>query len=106
MIQGGYINQEKLAAEIELINQKFSQEIVRLRYSIRPNMWDDPAIYFRIVLTDSSTQEEIYSEVTEKIVTFVFDELNPIENWGLRPYFNFRSESEQADREGLDPTWT
>ena len=105
VLHNGYISQEQLAAEIELVKQKFGSEIVRLRYTVRPNMWDDPAIFFRIVLSDAAARKEPLSEVTEKIIWFFFDELHAIENWGLRPYFNFRGESEQAKREGLDPEW-
>jgi hypothetical protein len=42
--------------------------------------------------------------VTDRIGTIVFDEVRPLENWGLLPYFSFRSKSEQEKRN--DPEWT
>ena len=105
VLHNGYISQEQIAVAIELARQKLGPEVVRLRYNTGSNQWDDPAIFFRVVLSDSAAREETLGEVTEKIIWFFFDELHPIENWGMRPYFNFRSESEQAEREGLDPDW-
>lgn len=105
-IQRGYFNQEKLAAEIEMIKRKLGPEVVRVRYSLGANHWDDPAIYFRIVITDAASKEEVLGDVTQEITRVFYDELRPLENWDLRPYFSFRNESEQAAREGIDLAWT
>ena len=106
VIHSGYITQEKIAAEIELAKQKLGPEVVRIRYNTGSNHWDDPAIFFRVVLSDAAAKEEILGKVSQKIIWFFFDELHPIENWGLRPYFSFRSQSEQAERDGIDLDWT
>jgi hypothetical protein len=106
VLHSGYISPEKIAADIELAKQKLGPEVVRLRYNVGPNMWDDPAIFFRVVLSDSAAKEERLGDVTQRITWFFFNELHPIENWGLRPYFSFRSQSEQAERDGIDLDWT
>ena len=68
-------------------------------------MWDDPAIHFRIVLADSASALETLGDVIYRIKRTIFDELRPIENWGMMPYYSFRSQSEQAKRAGLDLDW-
>ncbi len=62
----------------------------------------DPAIYFRILLTDAASERATLREVTRKITT-TLEAINPYETWGLIPYFNFRSESEQATMN--NPEW-
>jgi hypothetical protein len=81
---------------------KLGKEVVRVRYRIRPDTTGDPAIYFRILLTDAASQWATLGEVTRNI-TNTLEAINPYETWGLIPYFNFRSESEQAMR--FDPEW-
>lgn len=71
-----------------------------------PDSTDDPSIQFRIVQKDSAAREEGLGELTGRIVRMFFDELRPHENWGLYMYFSFRSHSEQAKLDGLEPEWT
>ena len=104
VIPSGYINQEKLGDEIERARRRLGPEVVRLKHSVGADTSGEPSIYFRIVLTDSASVEETLADVIGQISGILFDELRPYENWGLRPYFSFRSQSEQAKRD--DPAWT
>jgi hypothetical protein len=97
VIPTGFINQEQLANEVERAKKRLGPEVVRLKHSVGPNTSDEPSIYFRIVLTDSASREETLADVTGQISWVLFNELHPYENWGLRPYFSFRSQSEQAN---------
>ena len=106
IVHSGYISQEHIANEVERAKLVLGPEVVRVRYNTGEDTSGDPAIYFRIVLTDSASRRETLFEVTEKIRNVFYDELKPYENWGLFPYFNFRNQSEQAKREGLDLNWT
>ena len=102
-IPSGYINQEKLAEEIERVKNRLGPEVVRVRHSIGENHSGEPSIHFRIVLTDSASKEENLGEVIGHIRAILYDELRPYENWGLSLYSSFRSQSEQAGRN--DPAW-
>jgi len=55
------------------------------------------------LLADTYIREETIADLTGRIAAALFDAIQPIENWGLRPYFNFRSKSEQDRRR--DPDW-
>ncbi len=99
----GYVNKEQLASAIEQAKQKLGQQVVRLKHSLGDDTSGEPSIYFRIVLTDSASREETLAETTGHIGGILFEELRPIENWDLTPYFSFRSQSEQAKRD--DPAW-
>ena len=101
IVPSGYINQGELAAEIQRAMRRLGPEVVRVRHSVGPDTSGEPSIFFRIVLTDSASREETLADVTGQIATIFFDELRPYENWGLIPYFSFRSQSEQAMRNDL-----
>lgn len=95
-----FLNQAHLANEVAQAIQKLGPEVVRVRYNVGEDMSGDRSIFFRIVLTDEASREETLADVTDRIA-LVFEELRPYENWGLIPYFSFRSHSEQSARHDL-----
>ena len=103
VIPGGYVNQEKLAGDVERVVRKLGPEVVRVKFDVGADPSDEPAIHFRIVLTDSASREENLADVRERITRIFFDDLRPYENWGSRLYFSFRSQSEQSKRS--DTAW-
>lgn len=93
------VRQEELDREVEKCVAKLpADEVVRVRYSLGEDWSGDAAIYFRIVLTDEASREERLGDVTHGIRQTIDGELQPYQNWGLLPYFSFRSASEQAVR--------
>jgi hypothetical protein len=93
----------QLANKITKVIRKLGNEVVRVNYSLGSDSTGEPAIFFRVVLTDAASREDKLAEVTGRIARILFDEVRPYENWGLLPYFSFRSKSEQKARN--DPEW-
>lgn len=94
IIPGGLVYQKELAAEIEKARAKLGPEAVQLTYRVTEDSTGDPAIFFRIVLTDRAAREETLHDITEGMITTLLADVKPIEDWGLHPYFNFSSQSE------------
>ena len=99
-----YVNQAELKQAIESIRPDLGPEVANLYYNLGEDWTGDSSVFFRIVLTDSASREETLAEVTGQIASSLFDDLRPYENWGLTPYFTFRSQSEQSKRN--DPDWS
>jgi hypothetical protein len=104
IVPSGFVQQTRLAEEIAKAVGKLGKDVVRVRHSLGVDSTGEAAIFFRIVLKDSASREDKLARVTDRIATTLFDELRPQENWGLLPYFSFRSNSEQARRN--EPEWT
>jgi|SRR5450432_841493 hypothetical protein len=103
MVPSGFVHQGQLDAEIKSAVGKLGPEAVHVAYNLSADSTGEPSIFFRIVLADAAAREDTLTEITGRIATILFDEIRPIENWGLHPYFNFRSHSEQQRRK--DPEW-
>jgi hypothetical protein len=100
-----FVNQAQLAQSVNAaIGRLNPQEVVHVAYSIGNDSTEDPAIFFRIVLTDAASREDRLADVTGRVASSLFNSIRPIENWGLTPYFSFRSFSEQEIRN--DPEWS
>jgi len=102
-VPAGFVHQTQLANQIAKAVRKLGKDAVRVNYSLGADSTGEPSIFFRIVLTDAASREDKLAEVTGRIAAALFDELRPHENWGLLPYFSFRSKSEQDLRN--DPEW-
>lgn len=70
--------------------------VVNLRYSVDNDWSGDPAIFFRITLSDDAARREVLSQTSRRVMDFITQRLDPFGQWGLIPYFSFRSQSEQA----------
>jgi len=86
------------------VEQAIGPEVVHVAYKLNEDWTGDPGIFFRIVLINAASEEGRIGEIAQRISTQVFDESRPQENWGLFPFFNFRSEADQERRP--DPLWT
>lgn len=70
--------------------------VVNMRYTIENDWSGDPAIFFWITLSDATADRAVLPKTTKHIIEFITKRVDPAGRWGLIPYFNFRSQSEQA----------
>lgn len=103
-VPAGFVSQAQITNAVEQAIHKLGPEVVRVRHRVGTDTGGDPALFFRIVLADWAVNDQTLADVTGKIVDTIFDSLRPHENWGLIPYFSFRSNAEQTLRS--DPEWT
>lgn len=101
-----YIDTTEVEKAVDSFLKTLGPEVVRVRYNIGEDWMGDPALYFRVILADSAVDLknlDKVGKVAEGIRRPFFDKLQPLENWGLFPHINFRTESEQAQLN--DPKW-
>lgn len=99
----GLIHQSVLQEQIEKAKSVLGPEVAHVAYRVGEDDTGSPSIFFRITMQDFAMIESTISDFTSRVTTALFDEIEPLANWGLRPYFNFRSVSEQQKRP--DPDW-
>jgi hypothetical protein len=75
--------------------RELAPDVVRIRLNIKRDWSDDPAIYFRVILSDEASQSDGLADVTGKVEATLSDRLG-LANLDHFSYFRFRSQSEQA----------
>jgi hypothetical protein len=62
------------------------------------NDWNgESAVFFEVVLADGIPRAQLLS-LTRQISQSIVQQVQPLEEWGVLPYFNFLTQSEQARR--------
>jgi hypothetical protein len=102
-------NEKEVAQAIRAVKERFPDDVEYVRYSFHDDWAGDPALYFRILLTDRFHGKKILGDpaltrdltaLTNGIKATIRDEINEP---GLWVYFSFRTVSEQ--RQLRDPQW-
>lgn len=87
---------------VQRIETEFRGDVLKIRYSFRHDWDGEPAIFFRIVLSDAASREDKLANITGIVGGKLFDELG-LARSEYTPYFNFRSKAEQNKLK--DPEW-
>jgi hypothetical protein len=103
-----YLSPQQLkdfAQRVDEVARKFPSEVVRIRHSFSRDWDGDPAIYFRVVLTDDAVKRSPLGELTHRIRDALIEDLALFtsEYSVYIPYFNFRTKTEQD--EVKSPEW-
>jgi len=91
----GFINEAEIAKGVAGVAQELAPEVVHIRYEIGTDWSGDPAIYFRILLSDEASKENRLYQIATLVRSRLQEALG-LGTFCLLPYFNFRSVSEQA----------
>ena len=88
---------DEFADAVARVEPMLAPEVVRLRHSLGDDWTGEPAVFFLVTLSDATASrvrrlENVTWDISEKIR----QEIEPQEEWGVYPYFSYRSESEQA----------
>jgi hypothetical protein len=103
MVPGGNVHQGDLESVVKEAGALLGPMWCIWHTGLGPDSTDAPSIFFRILLADAAVREDTITAVTRQISDTLMDTIRPLDNWRLRPYFNFRSKSEQDRRR--DPDW-
>ena len=100
LIGKAFINREELDQAIHNIRPELGPYVVDLTYTLGDDWSGDPAIFFRIVLSDEASRRDRLYKLTSEIQNMIVQHLEPLEQWGVLPYFSYRSQAEQAVLQG------
>jgi hypothetical protein len=88
--------------QVNRIARDLAPDVVRIRFNVGHDWSEDPALYFRVILSDEASRGDRLAEVTGLVRGKLFEELRLAELEHI-PYFRFRNQSEQAKLH--DPAW-
>jgi len=89
----GFVNQAALRDAVAQATKALdSREVRDVRFTLGSDASGEPSIFFGILLTPYASHHSRLADVTGRVATVLFDQLQPYNHWGLQPYFNFTSD--------------
>ena len=95
-IARAFVQQTQLDEAVGNLKPALGSDVVTLRYTLGQDWSGEPAIFFRVVLSERASQRDQLWSSTNQIENAIMQGLQPLEEWGVLPYFSFRSMAEQA----------
>lgn len=101
-VPSGFVHQNQIEKAVQRAQKALAPNVIRIRYSLGNDWTGDPSIFFRVVLSDTASRPSNLQKVAQRVTLRLINEVRSDE-FGLHAYFNFRSESEQAQIK--EPAW-
>jgi hypothetical protein len=98
------VQQSQFDSAVSDLEQALRPQAARILYRLDDDATGEPAVFFMILLPDeaASPRYELRS-VTNRISTEIDRRIEPMDQWGVIPYFSFRTVSEHAQLK--EPAW-
>jgi len=83
-------------AAVARATRQLAPQVVDIMPTLGNDWSGEPAVFFMIILADAASRRDQLLKVTNRVSTLIVQQVQPLEQWGVLPYFDFRSQSEQA----------
>jgi hypothetical protein len=93
----GIAHAGELVEKLNFVQRFIPPEVVKWDYTFDTDWSGDPAIFFRVVLTDAASDPQTLGKATTAFTNAIAQNVDPFNDWDLLPYYSFRSQSEQAN---------
>jgi hypothetical protein len=92
-----FAQQARFQAAIARVAQRLAPDVVEIIPTLGNDWTGEPAVFFMVILADSATWPDRLLNASNQVERTIVQKIQPLEKWGVLPYFNFRSQSEQAN---------
>ncbi|HTR39870.1 MAG TPA: hypothetical protein VMH80_28550 [Bryobacteraceae bacterium] len=91
-----FVHQAEFQGAVARAARKLGRDVVNVIPTLGDDWTGEPAVFFMVILVDSATRRDLLLNNVNKVSQTLIEQVQPLEEWGVYPYFNFRSESEHA----------
>jgi len=91
-----FAQQARFEAAVARAAQSLAPHVVGIIPTLGNDWSGEPAVFFMVILADSATRRDRLLSISNRVEQTIVQHVQPLEQWGVLPYFNFRSQSEQA----------
>ena len=95
-LPNAFTHPAEFRVEIERVAQSLPPHVVSITHTLDYDWSGEPAVFFMVILADSATQRDRLLKNSNQVSEAIWEQVQPLEEWRVYPYFSFRSKSEQA----------
>ena len=98
-VPAAFVQQSQFEAEIGRVARGLAPAVLRIDSTLGDDWSGEPAVFFMVILEDSASTPDRLLKEANRASRAIVQGVEPLERWGVLPYFNFRSQSEHAQME-------
>jgi hypothetical protein len=91
-----FAQQPQFQAAVNRAAQQLGPHVTDLSFTLGNDWSGEPAVFFMVILSNAASRRDQLLRTTSQVSNTIVQLVQPLEQWGVLPYFNFRSEAEQA----------
>ena len=95
IVPTAFAQQAQFRAIVNRAAQQLRPDVIDLTFTLGNDWSGEPAVFFMIILSNAASQRDQLLSTTSRVSNSIVQFVQPLEQWGVLPYFNFRSEAEQ-----------
>ncbi len=99
IVPKAFARQGEFAAAVAAVETQLRPQVVRIQHTFGDDWTGEPSVFFMVILSDSASRRERLLTIANEVSTALVQQIAPLEEWGVLPYFSFRSQSEQVKLE-------
>ncbi len=89
----------QFAEAVAEVAEQLRPNVVRIQHEFGDDWTGEPSVFFMVILSDAASRRDRLLTIANEVSTALVQQIAPLEEWGVLPYFSFRSQSEQAKLE-------
>jgi hypothetical protein len=91
-----FAQQAQFRETVNRAAQQLRPHVIDLTFTLGNDWSGEPAVFFMVILSNAASQRDHLLKTTNQVSNAIVQLVQPMEQWGVLPYFNFRSEAEQT----------
>ena len=91
-----FAQQAQFQSAVSRAGKQLGPHVIDLTFTLGNDWSGEPAVFFMVILSNAASRREQLLRITDQVSNAIVQMVQPLEQWGVLPYFNFRSEAEQA----------
>ena len=95
-VPSAFAQQVQFRSAVNSAAQQLRPHVIDVSFTLGNDWSGEPAVFFMVILSSAASQRGQLLRVTNQVSNAIVQTVQPLEQWGVLPYFNFRSEAEQA----------
>ncbi len=96
LIAPAFAQPDELLAAVRGVRDNLKPQLSDITYTLDRDWAGDPAIFFEVVVPDALAERDPMLRKSRHLRFDIQDALQPVEKWGVMPYFRFLTESESV----------
>ena len=93
-----FVQEREFRAAVDRVAQSLAPDVTRIITTLEFDWNDEPVASFMVIVSDDARRDRFH-DVARHVEASIEEQVDPHLEWGVWPFFNFRSQSEQTELE-------